>query len=946
MLLPGCTTCCNCGCVCGTLPYAVTVTFTGLENKTHTQHCALTFSSCFGTGAAAVAISPGGYDSEDRGPLTGVLLIDGGCGYAVLGRIQPSLAISGSGNGATFTPTLTQDTDACGCKFWKLTSVAVSGGTGYTGLEQLTISVNGTVVIKPVATLVTGNGEPAVTAAVAGGSDAVLSVTVTSNGGTPETWGVSAVTVVSGGSNYAQGASVAFSTPHTEQLAAVATVTVTESAPSVPLTFETTTGTGASLTLNWTQSGNQWCASSVTINNAGTGYTVGDSFYWQDFDLSLAVRADVSSVNGSGGITALVIDGGSDCFPGSGGPIASVTITQAGEYFAPGSQPLSVNVTEQGIIYKEDPTEPPCVSDVTVTPCGGGSNAEISATVDDDPTSATFGQITGLTIDEAGDGYLAWEWTCLNHSELNGEPLVLPAVNPKKLVTVLVESCFGSGACVEIDAVGAQQTCGEETVTADYDGQPGPIRQITLANAGSGYAVLGREQPSLTFGGNATFTPTLLEQSDACGRPYWTINSLTVSGGTGYTNGQQVQITGATGNDKVGVVADIVLTTVRQAPTLSAAAGGTATFAVAVEQFSQTPPLWRVSAVSVLDGGGGYSRRTRLTFSAGILDQQEYVAVAVAKAGENGVIESVDVLSGGVYWHDSGVPDAVTVSNGGQFYRENTALPALVATPAATIVQLPPSNGSGASITLSVNSTVGSDNFGKLTATLANGGSNYTLLGGPLDCQYAKTVCDLGLDGDLVVTMALRGAGQKPEVILQDTRSYPQVYAVWRADEALADCSNLPDTYPLLYGVSAGSAAVTAGGTVATPCDQPAWCAVCLCPDFDEYCSTIEYEDGIGADTVSGTGYFFNTTNGGVGRLAASIVCDEGTGIVTLSATLAFLNAVPPCPTTVSFFKRIDFRCDEACSIIGEYTLDLADPALCAGCDCGSITWTIAEAPC
>lgn len=625
----------------------MTVDFSGLQNKTHTQHCALTITSCFGTGAEAVALSPGGYDPEDRGGLGSVLLLDGGCGYAKLGRVAPEIGISGSGSGATFTPTLEQDEDECGCKFWKLASVAVSGnGTGYKDAEELTISIGGKIITKPVAVLSTERAQPTVTATVAGGSGAVLSVSLSPNDGSPQTWGVSAVTVVSAGDGYEDGASVTFSTPDSEQLEAMATITA-GSEPDVPLTFEQTTGTGAALTVNWTRTGNEWCATSITIGNGGTGYTAGDAFYWQDFDLSLAVRGNVDTVDGTGAITAISVDPISDCFPGTPGPITAVTVTEPGEYFAAGSAPVSVTVTEPGNFYKEDSTVAACVADITITPCGGGSGAEITATVDTSPTSGTFGAITALTVTESGTGYLAWEWACLNQSELNGDSIVLAAVNPKKLVTVSVESSFGSGACITVDAVGTSQTCGGETITAAYDGQPGPIRQITLTNAGSGYA-------------------------------------------------------------------------------------------------------------RVVDGN----------------------------------VETATVT--------------------------------------ANIQQLPPSNGTGASITLTVNSDQNSPDFGKLTATLANGGSNYTILGGPLDCEYFKRICDAA--GVVEATLTLRGPNKEPEVLLRDTRSEPQSYMVWRATSKLADCNSFPDKTTLLYGAPAGSVTITRGGTVTTDCETPQWCYGCQCP--------------------------------------------------------------------------------------------------------------------
>lgn len=158
----------------------------------------------------------------------------------------------------------------------------------------------------------------------------------------------------------------------------------------------------------------------------------------------------------------------------------------------------TVEIGATGSYYKEDCTLPPIVAEVTVTPCGGGSGAVITATVDDDPTSATFGTITKLNVTEGGDGYLAWNWVCRGWDSLNGLPFVLRASTPRPLVSLEFQSCFGGGACAVID-------------------NKGP-----------------REQPTLTASPacGGTVTPTLTKTNDDNGDPAWTITSVSASGGT------------------------------------------------------------------------------------------------------------------------------------------------------------------------------------------------------------------------------------------------------------------------------------------------------------------------------------------------------------------------------------------------------------------------------
>jgi len=89
----------------------------------------------------------------------------------------------------------------------------------------------------------------------------------------------------------------------------------------------------------------------------------------------------------------------------------------AGEFIGSETDVIEeVTVCTGGKYYREDAAEPAIVSPVTVTvtvfaPCQG-AGAEIEATVDDDPNSGTFGQITALTIDDGGAGYFQPPLAC------------------------------------------------------------------------------------------------------------------------------------------------------------------------------------------------------------------------------------------------------------------------------------------------------------------------------------------------------------------------------------------------------------------------------------------------------------------------------------------------------------------------------------------------------
>ena len=133
-----CGRCCECAdCDAGMLPDTVTVAISGYDDE-YVQGpdlAFLSFTSNYGSGAEGKVTAPSGDPATDKGPISAVSVTSGGSGYAVLGRVAPTLTISdpyyGGGTGATFTPTLANTKNANGYDLWSLASVAASGGTGY-----------------------------------------------------------------------------------------------------------------------------------------------------------------------------------------------------------------------------------------------------------------------------------------------------------------------------------------------------------------------------------------------------------------------------------------------------------------------------------------------------------------------------------------------------------------------------------------------------------------------------------------------------------------------------------------------------------------------------------------------------------------------------------------------------------------------------------------------
>ena len=872
MLLPcGCRAC---GCKCGKLPYVIDATFSDMELK---EFCPLAISSNFGSGASAVIT-----EVQD-GVVTAVQLLSGGTGYARRARTAPTLSAAGSGTGATFSVSLsTTETELCD-DTWSVESVSVSGGTGYSYGESLSITAasGDTVVVGAQVALQTERQEPdAITANVAGGTGAAFEVSFSENEGSdPPTWGISSVTVLDGGSGYSNGTAVTFSVthPNAQLTSATATIAVTSSEPpdveSLVFFTSTLSGGGATFSFSWTPNGDEYDLV-VTLVDGGSGYAVGEEVTWlsdTEFDAFTAMVIDTVDENGA--ITAISVLG-AEPFKGFGA-IDSVTVAEPGEYFNDTGVPESASVVNGGQYYKIDLSQDPCLAEITVSGCGG-SDAEYEVTIDQSNTPA-FGQVTGISVVNGGSGYisprpvLSFEADCF--ASLNGKTLKLLAQQRRELVEVrVVSDSFGVGGCVlpvppdwrlEPDAALAVQNGvfdqpgelsvtleentddfgrpywsvsgataaggtgyrGAATVVLNYPGdltgnqivrdvspqvsvtatplngdfpetggvltgatvitpgrfwyrspytnQPTPIYGVTFqqGGTGSGYALRGREEPTMTitvpgWPSNfdfASFAATLTEREGEHALPYWEVDSISVTGGSGYADNRSMDIvvSGSIGTPDFFVRwnarrASAKLRTRRDAPVLNATVvdpagiGSGAVLSVVLEEAPKNDPesvterkLWQISRVDVVAAGDNYNvipgSQARITLTPATSNDKVVSAASLyAIAAPAGGISSVLVDYGGRYWRESGIPQTVQIDDGGAYFQENDDLPPYVATPTAVVTQFEPSDGSGLEIALEVQDDPLQQNFGRLkSATVTDPGDGYVLWGGPKNCRYS-----------------------------------------------------------------------------------------------------------------------------------------------------------------------------------------------------------------
>lgn len=200
-----------------------------LCGRVDTTALTVQFSACYGTGAMGTASVLG----DCPGPINSVTVNDGGIGYALKARIEPVIAIYGSGTGATFTTTFTQLNGDCGIPKWRINTVSVAGGGGYSDNEQLDVVGDTRTVIVACPKLTLQANED----------------------GIP-----SSVDVIDGGEMYKED-------DNGQPYVATVTVTITQLPPSV--------GSGAILAATVNSNVNSTAFGSitgVTISNAGDDY--------------------------------------------------------------------------------------------------------------------------------------------------------------------------------------------------------------------------------------------------------------------------------------------------------------------------------------------------------------------------------------------------------------------------------------------------------------------------------------------------------------------------------------------------------------------------------------------------------------------------------------------------------------------------------------------------
>jgi hypothetical protein len=487
--------------------------------------------------------------------------------------------------------------------------------------------------------------------------------------------------------------------------------------------------------------------------------------------------------------------------------------------------PTSVSVTEPGKYYRESLDATPYVANITVTPCGGGSGAEIKATVETDTSEPAFGQITKLSVTKGGDDYLAWAWRETCHTRLNGESVVLRAKEPTELISLHpIKACFGGGACGRVVPVGEREA-----------------PEVCVYGSGKGGSI------------SVTLDQFFASEEDDPWRPSWKIASISAAGGENYPDTEAAIITYQTSKATVVVPAAITLSATDGALT-GATIDKAGQFYIEREyDGSETP----IKIAEVMSGGSGYAKIGRVqpsigvdvapsskgegatftptlqskkdtcgvdywyvesiavtqTVSEGYADEEPLVFELLGESQEEQGAAAYVVAASDPETEREGVAVDVFVTDGGKYYLEDKSIAPYLPAVTVAVTQIPPSVGSGAKIQAVVEDDPNDPAFGQVVKLkVAEGGSGYSLWGGPKDCTYC---------GPCGITLTYRGVNKEPEV------EYDAI--LFRAADKLVDCNSPPSTATVLHSsIGGGSVSISRGGeyteTQVCPCEPAEDC--------------------------------------------------------------------------------------------------------------------------
>lgn len=439
-----CGRCCTCTvCTTGLLPSSLTVTLSNMPEQTPSDYlCIVGVGGCIGTGAVGRVTGPGGDPATDAGPIEGVEVTNPGSGYAKMARVQPTVTTDIEGLSVTLEVEYELCVNGDGTPFvpyWRVSDVTIDEPTGgYTNGQQVTFLIADGDTERHAATAILNTvlSEPTLTATAPGGTGASLTTNVVTTVG--NRWRIDSIDVASAGTGYTNGDPITITLDEgdVEDQAAYAVLYTRREEPTLEATVGAP-GTGAELSVTLTEQTDAitgqpyWEVSAIDVVNGGTGYAQDQAVLIESGDHTVVFSLIASiNVDQNGVIQSVTVSYGGVYFVDTT-EIDSVMVFSGGLYYHDDGESSSVTLTYGGEYYREDPEGEPYVSAGTIvinqTPPSNGTGAVLEAVIDDDPISATFGQVTAINVVDAGDDYLAWKWLnskcCASHYD--GKTFVL-----------------------------------------------------------------------------------------------------------------------------------------------------------------------------------------------------------------------------------------------------------------------------------------------------------------------------------------------------------------------------------------------------------------------------------------------------------------------------------------------------------------------------------------
>ena len=364
------------------------------------------------------------------------------------------------------------------------------------------------------------------------------------------------------------------------------------------------------------------------------------------------------------------------------------------------------------------------------------------------------GVITSVTVQDGGNGYAVEIFERAEPDVTASAPA--PPGSGAALTVTLVESedppWVGDGplnfwevASVAVDSVGTGYVEGAAVTFTVADGD-------TQDDAAEAILHVTKAIPTLTATGGSgtgvTFTVNLATNGD-----YWRVDTITKSaGGSGYVDGEYLTIEGSAGDVEVGA-ASARVRTVRDEPVIDAAVSGSSgTGAVLAVSLTASGGYWSYSSMSITSGGSGYSVDDEIVLvltdateygseygsgygsaSVSAVDGSGAITAISASFGrsffrDTGVIDSVQVMSYGDYYHTDGDIASVEIQDGGRYWG---LVPTGSVDSDSPDVFFSSNIGRDASGVAVIDTTPASPSFGRITAiTLLDGGTGYKPGGG------------------------------------------------------------------------------------------------------------------------------------------------------------------------------------------------------------------------